>query len=298
MTKNLFRIVVIACNVLLIAFSLFSQELQSIRSDPESEKFEKRLHPLQDMTLPYRLFIPDSLEPSHFYPLVLALHGAGERGTDNEIQIMLHRLAFTWSDSANQAKWPCFVVVPQCPANQYWSSGSSSVFMTQAFSAVMDLLDSIIYAFPVDTNRIYVTGLSMGGAGTYECIVRFPKRFAAAVPMSGGWNPYEIESILDVPVWIFHGASDQTVPASESRNIVTAYINAGRSVVYTHCNASVCNSDPYAVMDSAIAAKATHLYTEYAGGGHVIWAESYDLPQLHQWMFMQSLDNSSSVSDR
>jgi dienelactone hydrolase len=196
------------------------------------------------------------------------------------------------------------VVVPQCPLDQSWVNAPwidasyilAGTTISWPLEAALDLVDSLISALPMDTTRLYVTGLSMGGYGSFDCILRFPEKFAAAIPMSGGGDPTEIGRILDVPVWAFHGDRDTSVPVSGSRDMMTAVENAGRPVTHTHCYMGSCNADPAAVMDSAVAAEAKHLYTEYKGKAHVIWAESYDLPQVHQWLFAQSTSSMSAVS--
>jgi predicted esterase len=241
-------------------------------------KFVARSHTFQGVTLPYRLFIPDNYSPSQKYPLVLALHGAGERGTDNLIHIRLHRLATSWADPVNQAKYPCLVVAPQCPPNQSWD-------VDAIVATVSSLLDSLANEFTIDSNRLYVTGLSMGGFGTWDLITRFPNRFAAAIPMSGGWYPDLVSRIANTPIWNFHGRVDPTVPVSESRDMIEALKGIGRTVVYTRCWNSDCTGLPDSVIALYVKSHADLFYTEYQYGGHVIWAESYDYPLLFPWVF-------------
>jgi predicted peptidase len=277
----------------------------------EEEKFTSHRHPYDGHSLPYRLFSPPPVNcgPGENcivkYPLILALHGAGERGTDNVLPMTLNNLAFSWSDSANQAKHPCYVVVPQCPLDQQWVNapwinGSYRLADTPIswpLAAALDLVDSLIQNSEVDSNRVYVSGLSMGGFGAYDCILRHPERFAAAIPLSGAGDPTGINGILDMPVWDFHGDQDTSVPVSGSRDMMTAFENAGRAVVHTHCYMGACAADPNAVMDSALAAGAKRLYTEYKGMGHQIWVESYNLPQVHDWVFSQSKTGGSAVRE-
>ena len=151
------------------------------------------------VTIPYRLFIPENYSPSQKYPLVLALHGDGARDTNNTSQ--MDGTATVWADPVNQAEYPCFVVVPQCPVNEVWSDAPIA-------GAVIDLVDSLIREFTIDTNRLYITGHSMGGFGTWDMITLFPNRFAAAIPMSGGGHPALVSRIANTPIWDFHGALD------------------------------------------------------------------------------------------
>jgi predicted esterase len=229
-------------------------------------------------TLPYRLFIPANYSPSQKYPLVLALHGAGERGTNNTSQIMKGEMATSWADPVNQAKYPCFVVAPQCPTNEYW--GNDPIV-----AADIDLMDSLIREFTIDTNRLYITGLSMGGFGTWDMITRFPNRFAAAIPMSGGGNPALVPNIANTPIWNFHGAQDPTVPVGYSRDMIEALKGIGRTVVYTHCHNNDCSGLPDSTIAMYVKSHADLFYTEYQYGEHGIWDESYDYPLLFPWVF-------------
>ncbi|HPG39630.1 MAG TPA: T9SS type A sorting domain-containing protein [bacterium] len=271
----------------------------------EVEKFAKRQHTFGETTLPYRLCQPDFYNPENKYPLVLALHGAGERGTDNEIHIQVHRMATSWADSANQKNYPCFVVAPQCPADNKWvdcdwSIGHYSIAETpisNEVETVNDLLDSLIREFPIDTNKIYITGLSMGGYGTWDMISRYPHRFAAAIPMSGGGDSTFASQIKHIPVWAFHGEKDTTVPPAGSRDMVTALERAGRTAVFTHCQYGDCDGMSDDELNAAIAHGASLLYTEWKGKDHVMWAESFDLPQLFPWVFAQNKSVPLAISN-
>lgn len=263
---------------------------------PTVEKFSYRSHTHNGTILPYRLCKPDFYDPQQNYPLVLCLHGAGERGTDNESHIQVHRMATMWADSINQEKHPCFVVAPQCPdGNRWvdsdWSTGKfriDDVPESNENKCVMDMLDSLITEFPVDTNRIYVTGLSMGGYGTWDLITRHPDTFAAAVPMSGGGDSTAAARIKHMPLWIFHGENDNTVPAEGSRQMVRAMQERGREAVFTHCHFGNCEGMRLEEVGAAVDAGARLLYTEWENKNHVMWAESYDYPHLLPWIFAQN----------
>jgi len=267
------------------------------------EKFEKRVFACGETTLPVRLCRPDFFDPQLRYPLVLALHGAGERGTDNESHIAVHRMATAWADSANQKRFPCYVVAPQCPEENRWvdadwSTGTyrmDEVPISNEMTAVDKLLDALIAEFPIDTSRLYITGLSMGGLGTWDMICRFPDRFAAAVPMSGMGDSSSVDRIAHLPIWVFHGEKDSTVPVRGSRFMIQALENAGRHTIYTHCQFGDCSGMSETQIDSAIGAGASLLYTEYPNKAHVIWAESYDMPQLLPWVFSQSRKGAAAV---
>jgi poly(3-hydroxybutyrate) depolymerase len=229
------------------------------------------------VTLPYRLFIPADYSPSQKYPIMLALHGAGETGTDN-IKQLSYEMAISWAKPVNQAMYPCFVVVPQCPTSLDW--GNDQIIATN-----VDLMDSLIREFTIDTNRLYITGLSLGGGGTWDMITRFPNRFAAAIPMSGGGNPALVSNIASTSIWDFHGAQDATIPVAGSRNMMEALKGIGRTVVYTHCHNNDCSGLPDSTIAMYVKSHADLFYTEYQYGGHNIWNESYDYPLLVPWVF-------------
>ena len=159
-----------------------------------------------------RLFTPESYDPEDSYPVVMTLHGLGESGDDNEKQVLLNHIATSWGKDDVQAVNPCFIFSPQCPTSHTdWS-------YTDNYQSVMILLDSLIDTYSIDTTRIYITGLSMGGIGSWYYMYMDPDKYAAAIPVCGGIygndeeNKYLIETIKHIPVWDFHGGSDNVVP--------------------------------------------------------------------------------------
>lgn len=263
------------------------------------KKFNKRSYSYQNTTLPYRIFIPENYDSSQSYPLMLCLHGAGERGTDNELHIKFHGMATSWADPSAQSKHPCFVVAPQCPENNQWvdtdwTEGTYSIDdvpESNELQAVMNLLDKLINEFNIDRNRIYITGLSMGGYGTWDAIARHPERFAAAVPMSGAGDTSKVDRIKNIPVWDFHGAKDNIVPVSGSRDMLDAMNKLGLQVIETK---GMSESD----LDYHLNNGAKHLYTEYPQGYHAVWQESYDMPGLHEWVFSQSKNPTGFINHK
>jgi predicted esterase len=242
------------------------------------QKFIPKSHTYQGVTIPYQLFIPDESNHIASFPLVLALHGSGERGSDNLVQIQRHRLATSWADPMNQSERPCFVVAPQCPSGSQW---------TNNLEFLNNLLDTLIHTYPVNQNRLYITGLSMGGYGTWAMITTYPNIFAAAVPMSGGYYGSSVDAMLKIPIWNFHGVNDYYVPVSVSRSIIKDLEDAGRTCVFTHCNWQDCTGVPDSVLAQEIADGVTLLYTEYPNKSHNIWTESYNNPYLMEWVFAQ-----------
>ena len=216
-------------------------------------------------TLPYRLHAPMTCEEGTRYPLVLFLHGAGERGNDNTVTLAhgvlpLCRYAMRHGDA--------FVVAPQCPegrkwVNQDWSAKSMRRPETPSAEmvAAMALLRELVAKYPVDPSRVDVTGLSMGGFGTWDIVARMPGFFAAMMPICGGVD--ETTAALyrkdgrSPGIRIFHGGSDGAVSTGYSRR-----------------------------MDKALtAAGIAHSYTEYPGVGHNSWTQTYDNDANLDWMF-------------
>jgi predicted esterase len=269
----------------------------SALAQPQSvvDQFEERSQTFEGFTLEYRLFVPEDYDPETTYPLVLTLHGAGERGSNNESQIAVHRIATTWADPANQAEDPTFVVSPQVPPGRRWSAeqpADQSDF-TDVQLTTLAILDALAAEFTIDPDRVYVTGLSMGGHGTWDLIARLPNRFAAAVPMSGRTYAQNADDVLAMPIWAFHGESDGVVEAAGTRRIVQAMEDLGRQVIYTDCRRSpplATNYDcpgPIASdsLAEAIDEHADLIFTAAEDVGHGPWSPWYDHPLLFDWVF-------------
>jgi predicted peptidase len=182
--------------------------------------------------LPYRLFIPDNYSEQQRYPLILSLHGAGGRGSDNEKQLD-SAVAYLVSDKIQSVE-PAFVLVPQCPAGHQWVEIDDSkgppyenysmeeIPESIQFQLIFKVIENLIDTYNIDGNRIYVTGFSMGGSGTWDIIVRHPDFFAAAVPLSGRNDPGQAESIAHLPIWAFHGKLDDAAPVENTRLMQSA----------------------------------------------------------------------------
>ena len=175
-------------------------------------------------TLDYLLYLPEDYgqDPARRWPLILFLHGAGERG-DDVSQVALHgplQAAATGTDV------PGIVIAPQCPENHWWSDYQETL---------LGLVDEVSAAYAVDPARVYLTGLSMGGFGSWHLAVEYPERFAAVVPICGGglWAfgfPERAADLRGVPVWAFHGLLDDVVPVQETAKLVAALQAAGGDV--------------------------------------------------------------------
>jgi len=196
-------------------------------------------------TLNYRLLIPKNLKKKGKYPLHLFLHGIGERGNDNKQQ--LKYIAGLFINQKNRNYYKSYGVFPQCPNDDSWSTrkiieskdGMRHKFYdnkkpTKALSLVIKLMDSLVKTSNVNTERVYATGLSNGGMGTFEMLYRRPDMFAAGVPICGGANPNTAKLFAKkTPVWIFHGAKDDVVHPLYSVKMVEAIIQAGGTPKFT-----------------------------------------------------------------
>lgn len=212
----------------------------------------------------YRQYVPKDLAPDAKIPLVLFLHGAGERGDDNTAQLK-HGVGAIIKYS-QEKQMPFAMLVPQCPNNQMWVNkpwGATSHHMDKSptgnLAMVLSLLKEKITSLPIDPNRVYVTGISMGGYGTWEIIQREPTLFAAAIPICGGGDTREAWRIRDLPIWVFHGDADMAVPVERSRAMVTALWGCGGHVYYR----------------------------EYPNMNHDVWTRTYNDREVLDWLFKQ-----------
>jgi predicted peptidase len=288
--KNFWRLI----TAWVIVSGLASGTVHAQSVDQIFSRFIKRYHTYQSITLPYYLFVPANYDPRTKYPLVLCLHGAGEKG-DNPSAVKNNSMAIVWARDTNQTRWPCFILVPQCPINGSWvylpgpgSYNSDVIPISPDLSAVNDLVDSLLVEYSVDQDRLYVTGLSMGGFATWDLIVRFPDKFAAAIPMSGAGDTSKAGLIKHIPIWDFHGAMDNVVPVTGSREMISALQRAGVPAVYTHCHNGDCTGLPDSVIADRIKSGRKLFYTQYQDGWHSIWDQAYNTAFLLPWTFSQS----------
>ena len=237
--------------------------------------FLDRTVALQGATYKYQVFVPENWTPHQKWPIVLFLHGAGERGDDGLQQT---DVGIGTAIRGDRSRIPAIVVMPQCRKNLWWTEPPMDDIAIAA-------LEGATKEFHGDTRRTYLTGLSMGGYGTWHLAEKYPGRFAALVVICGGIHPPaaslkaypelaklappdEPKSYSDAaarvrktPVWIFHGADDDIVPVTESQRMYAAMKEIGAEVHYT----------------------------EYPGVRHVSWDKAYDEPKLFPWLFSKSL---------
>lgn len=218
--------------------------------------------------LAYRLLRPRQVTAGQTYPLVIFLHGAGERGSDNEAQLKHSVHEFARAD--RQAAHPSFVIAPQCPQGAKWveidwslesGEGTFDQAASPSLDAVMQLVQSMLKTEPIDPTRVYVTGLSMGGYGSWYAAAKWPDRFAAAMPVCGGGDPDWAARYAGVAVWALHGRDDQAVPVGRSREMIAALAQAGHAPEVR--------------------------YTEYPGVPHDSWTRTYTRDDVFDWLFIQ-----------
>jgi predicted peptidase len=251
------------------------KSLQLMEWEKQYSSFQFKVSRKNGNILPFRFYQP-ILDQDKKYPLVVLMHGAGERGFDNRLQFLRLKSIPFWE------KYPCFIIAPQCPPESTDGSKIDLTWVDTPFGApshlmkntptwplqlTMDLLDSIIARNPVDTDRIYVTGLSMGGFATLELLQRRPDKFAAAIPISGGGDTTLANRLINIPLWVFHGSEDKVVLTQRSRDMVKCITNAG----------------------------GNPKYTEYPGIGHDAWSKTYNNQEVWDWLFLQRKGQSHCI---
>ncbi len=235
-----------------------------------SALYESEIFIDQQDTLRYRIMWPENFEPTKEYPVVLFLHGAGERGKDNASQLAHGSSLF--ADVANRQDYPAIVIFPQCPKDDYWSnvkvdrsqSGLKKFEFrnegtpTKVMGMLLKYLDDFVGKPFVKEEQIYVVGLSMGGMGTFEVITRRPHLFAAAIPICGGGNPKSVTKFAaSVHIWAFHGAKDDVVSPIFSIKMIEEIVSQG----------------------------GTPKFTLYDNANHNSWDPAFKEPAFLQWLF-------------
>lgn len=222
--------------------------------------------------LPYRILYPKNYDKNKKYPLLLFLHGAGERGNDNESQLVHGSKLFT--DPVNREKHPAIVIFPQCTTEGYWSSVSIdrtqsplalefdySKPITPDLQAAIELVQNVIAVEGVNQSRVYIAGLSMGGMGTFEAVYRYPDLFAAAVPICGGADLTAYDKrVSKIPFRVYHGAKDAVVDVKHSKTIV----------------------EKLKILDTSVE------YFEYPEVNHNSWDNAFAEPDFLSWIFSKS----------
>ena len=238
-------------------------------SAQEKEHYSEELHINNEDTLRYRMLLPKNFDTSKQYPLVLFLHGAGERGEDNIKQLAQGSKMFL--NETVRDSFPAIVIFPQCSQNDYWSKLEADRSTrpisfkykydeppTTAMTSVINLMETLVEKPYVNTDQVYVMGLSMGGMGTFEIIYRKPEMFAAAIPICGGGDPESVTAYAKtIALWVFHGAKDDVVDPNLSVSMVSAILKAG----------------------------GLPKFTLYDFANHNSWDPAFAEPELLKWLF-------------
>ena len=212
----------------------------------------------------YRFAAPEKMEEGKTYPLVLFLHGAGERGTDNKAQLT-HGVDGILKGAAELGD-PVFLIAPQCPPERWWAEPTPDRLTLNDADGANPLLDAVLAlvgetaeSHPIDRRRIHIAGISMGGFGTWSMLARSPETWAAAIPVCGGGDPGTVEKFRDIPIRIFHGAADEVVPPKSSELMAAALREVGGKAELTL----------------------------YPGVGHDSWTQTYSDPEVIKWLLAQ-----------
>ncbi len=249
--------------LLLGALPLVSMAQQDLSA------YEKKLFISGKDTLRYRILYPPKYKPNKSYPLVMFLHGAGERGNDNEAQ--LTHGASLFLQPQNRKYFESIVIFPQCPKDSFWVRIKRDATTGLSIDSnneppipqqlVKKLMDSLVENRHVNPRKLYLGGLSMGGFGTYDLLTRYPKFFTAAIAICGIADiPRYVQQARNVPLWIFHGDKDPVVSVQPNRELYKALMTAGAKTVS---------------------------YSEYPGVGHDSWTNAFAEPRLLPWLFSQ-----------
>jgi predicted peptidase len=240
------KIILIACFLVVLLVLLYGcSRVKTAAVSPRLSPGSLDKAVCRNVRINYLLYLPkDYGKTDKKWPLMLFLHGAGERGSDLNL-VKKHGLAKL---AAEGKDFDFIIVCPQCPENDWWPKLTDDLIV---------LVDDIAERYNVDTKRLYVTGLSMGGFGTWNLIQKYPDKFAAAAPVCGGGDSIAVTSQLkDMPIWVFHGAKDNVVPPGKSEEMVKALKAAGNSNVK---------------------------FTLYPDAGHDSWTATYNNPELYAW---------------
>lgn len=256
--------------VSMLVLSLLVLSVSAAR--PDESRTLKVVHTNPDFDgyqMPYTLYLPTDYDETASYPTLLLLHGAGERGNDNELQLFhgVDELYTTRPELMNQA----IFIVPQCPLNEQWvdwpwANGNYSVDEipeSKALSTAMQILSDVTDNYAVDENRIYIMGISMGGFGAWDALVRHESTFAAGVPLCGGGDPTKSDILKEIPIWCVHGTADTAVPFAGTEEMYNTIVAAGGERI---------------------------TFEQMRDMGHWIWDYATTNGAMIDWLFSQNLE--------
>jgi predicted peptidase len=237
--------------IALFAAALFVT-VPSLGGDKTEHGFVNRVFKGKDGDSKYVLFVPHDYKGDKEFPLILFLHGAGERGDDGEAPVK-QGIGNAIKFKNGEKKFPFFVVFPQCSKKGTWKAGGPDA------DRALGILDEVQKTYKIDAKRIYLTGLSLGGYGTWSLAAADPDRWAAIAPVCGGGDPSMASKIKDIPCWCFHGDQDKAVAVNKSREMIDALKKAG----------------------------GNPRYSEFPYVGHNSWDPAYTTSELYPWLLAQ-----------
>jgi len=239
MNKTLLLAVVFAS---LVIPCLKAQRMPETYSESKSGKLE------------YGFYVPENYDKTKSYPLVMFLHGWSANQT----------VYLKWYTSDMQSKHPCFVFTPKTPTTWADWSGWNDTKLSEPMIAAIQVLDSLTGIYPIDMNRLYVYGISMGGEGVFDLLHKLPGKFAAGISICGGGKAEWAENIAATPFWMFHGSLDESNPPDLTERVYNKLLSIGATKMR---------------------------YTNYPGYGHAIWDKAQSEPEFYDWMFSFSLSS-------
>ena len=259
MNKSLVVLIAVTALTTLADFAIAQEKTQSRNPRYEKSYEHREFKSSTDGELKYGWMKPIQIKPDDKFPLVVCLHGAG--GSVGASAVL--------AKPEMREKYPAFVMVPAADRPFTWAvtdvikrpGGPTSY--PEKLPVLIEAVKSLIQSEVIDPNRVYITGQSMGGVGSWGAIAKHPDLFAAAVPICGAWAVEEAAKMATVPVWAFHGDQDPTVPVKFSRELTDAITKAG----------------------------GVAKYTEYPGVGHDSWTNAYHDEKMWQWLFAQRRTN-------
>lgn len=260
-------------------------------------------------SLNYQLYVPEDYDENVSYPILVFLHGAGERGTNNTSQLTTSTMMDEYFTVERMEKYPCIILAPQCPNNMTWAEASAGDawgnsdynlddYNESAYiKLVIGLMGKVEEEYNVDSTRRYITGISMGGYGTWATIMYNADVFAAAAPNCGGTDPEQAANLAGLPIWTFHGDQDTTVTLNGTRGMYDnmaelAKTNSDMKVLkYIETTSNMSTEVWDDIKD------ATFIYTEYAGVGHGCWDYAFNEQYFYEWMFNQSNPDAAEITN-
>lgn len=252
-----------APTALLFVFVAVLPGASRSKESPAEGFLARSYHSATGETMQYRLFVPPRYDGAKKYPIVLWLHDAGGRGSNNLKQISGSNFlgSHSWTKPENQAKYHAFVLAPQVDITKGWARPHANT-PPVSIRLALEILDVLEKEYNIDPERVYVAGQSMGGEGLWAALAMSQSKFAAAIALCGYGDASMIPHVAKIPVWIFQGQSDPIVPVEKARAWAASLKQAG----------------------------GNPKYTEYPGMGHAVWDVAFSEPDLLPWLFAQRLN--------